>query len=178
MTMRRLAVVAPVLVLLLFVLVVAFGLRRPDDRTVRSAMVGQPVPTFDLPGLDPLHPGLSSQDLKQGGVTLVNLFGSWCLPCAVEAPRLKALADRGVVVHAIAIRDTPTDLKAFLKRHGDPFRRIGLDPEARAQIAFGASGVPETFVIDGQGIIRYQHIGEIRPENVPELLAQVAEAKR
>ena len=174
---RRLIILTPLIMLAAFLLVVAYGLRQPGDRAVRSAMIGQPIPTFDLPGLDAAHPGLSSKDLKQGTVTLVNLFGSWCLPCAVEAPHLKALADRGVVIHAIAIRDTPADVQAFLKRHGDPFRRIGLDPEARAQIAFGASGVPETFVIDGQGIIRHQHIGDIRAEHIPELLAQVAEAK-
>lgn len=179
MTMtRRLALIVPLALFIAFVVVVMSGIGRPQQQVITSKMVGQPVPPLDLPGLDAQHPGLSSADLRQGNVVLVNLFASWCLPCQVEAPYLKALADKGVVIHAVAIRDDPKDVQQFLQRHGDPFRRIGLDPQGRAQIAFGSSGVPETFVIDGKGIIRHQHIGDIRAENVPQILKIVEEARQ
>lgn len=136
-------------------------------------MVGKPAPDLALPGLDPAGPGLSSADLSAGQPVLVNFFASWCLPCRVEAPHLKALKDRGVIIHGIALRDQPADIRGFLSRHGNPFARIGLDTQGQAAIAFGSSGVPETFLIDGKGIIRKQHLGEIRAEHVPELLQEM-----
>jgi cytochrome c biogenesis protein CcmG/thiol:disulfide interchange protein DsbE len=108
---------------------------------------------------------------------LVNIFASWCLPCAVEAPQLKALQAQGATIHGIATRDQPADVARFLERHGNPFTRIGLDPAGRMLIAFGASGVPETYVVDGRGIIRHQHLGEIRPEHVEGLLAELEKAR-
>jgi cytochrome c biogenesis protein CcmG/thiol:disulfide interchange protein DsbE len=174
---RRLIIMAPLALFALFVAVVLFGLARTDRDVIRSAMVGKPLPEFDLPGLDPENPGLATADLRQGTVTLVNLFASWCLPCQAEAPQLEALERRGVVIHAIAVRDQPQAVTGFLQRYGDPFRRIGLDPQGRLQIDLGSSGVPETFVVDGSGIIRHQHIGVIRPEDVPRLLEAVAEAR-
>lgn len=175
---RRIALFAPLTLFVLFIAVVLFGLGRGDQEIIRSAMVGKPIPAFDLPGLDPENPGLASSDLRQGNVTLVNLFASWCLPCQVEAPQLDALEKQGVVIHAIAVRDRPVAVRAFLDRFGDPFRRIGLDPRGRLQIDLGSSGVPETFVVDGKGIIRHQHIGDIRPEDIPAILQAIAEAKR
>jgi cytochrome c biogenesis protein CcmG/thiol:disulfide interchange protein DsbE len=82
-----------------------------------------------------------------------------------------------VVIHAIAVRDAPADIRAFLDRHGDPFRRIALDPKGDMRRAFGASGLPETYLIDGEGVIRYRHIGDIRPEHVPDLLARIDAAR-
>lgn len=175
---RRLALFVPLALFLVFVAVVMFGIGRPQQQVIGSQLVGKPVPPFELAGFDALHPGLSDADLRQGNVTLVNLFASWCLPCIVEAPQLKRLADKGVVIHAVAIRDKPEDVAAFLEKHGDPFRRIGLDPQGHMQIDWGSSGVPETFVIDGKGVIRHQHIGELRPEHVPELLRIIDEARR
>ena len=108
---------------------------------------------------------------------LLNLFASWCLPCAVEAPHLEALSAKGATIHAIAVRDQPADVGGFLDKHGNPFGRIGLDQGGRMMIALGASGVPETFVVDGRGIIRFQHLGEIRAEHVPMLLAELEKAR-
>ena len=165
--------------LLLFgglVLLMAGNLGKPTEVVIRSHMVGKLVPDFALKGAGGAE-GLRSADLATGKPLLVNLFASWCLPCAVEAPQLQALADKGVVIHAIAIRDTPEKLGAFLARHGNPFSRIGNDDGGRMLIAFGASGVPETYVVDGKGIIRHQHLGEIRPEHVPVLLAELEKAK-
>jgi len=174
---RRLALLAPLTLFAAFLIVVIYGLRHDPKTVVRSALIGKPVPTFDLPGYDATHPGLSSADLAQGNVTLVNVFASWCLPCQVESPQLKALADRGIVVHAIAIRDTPADLAVFFHNYGDVFRRIGMDTTGKTQIAWGSSGVPETFVIDGHGIVRHQHIGEIRADELPDLLGEIEKAR-
>ncbi|MGB7404484.1 MAG: DsbE family thiol:disulfide interchange protein [Pacificimonas sp.] len=172
--MRRLAVIIPLLMFLGFVAVALYGLETPSDRPIESRLVGQPVPEFDLPGLDDAHPGLATSDLRQGTVTLVNLFGSWCLPCKLEAPQLEALAEDGVVIHAIAIRDEPAAVQRFLEQHGDPFRRIGLDPDGRMQIELGSSGVPETFLIDGDGIVRRQWIGELREDQLADVRRELA----
>ena len=95
------------------------------------------------------------------------------MPCASEAPQLAALADAGVPIDGIAIRDRPEDLERFLGQYGNPYRSIGSDVDSRVQMALGSSGVPETFVVDRSGVIRAQKIGEIRPEDVPGLIAAV-----
>ncbi len=124
----------------------------------------------------PDRPGLSSADLADGTPKLMNVFASWCVPCAAEAPQLAELERAGAPIVGVAIRDTPEDLAAFLQRNGNPFARIGADNLSEIQFAIGSSGVPETFVIDGKGVIRYQHIGDIREEDIPILLAKLREA--
>ncbi|MFN7399957.1 MAG: DsbE family thiol:disulfide interchange protein [Sandaracinobacter sp.] len=166
----------PLLLFTGLLVLMAGNLGKPQQAVVRSHMVGKPVPALALEGVAGAD-GLSTADLAGGKPVLVNLFASWCLPCAVEAPQLQVLKDRGAVLHGIAIRDQPADIAAFLQKHGNPFTRIGADPGGRMMIAFGASGVPETFVVDGRGIVRYQHLGEIRPEHVPVLLAELEKAK-
>lgn len=165
-----LARLLPLIVFAGFLALVLYGLERPADRKVRSAMVGKPVPEFALPGLAGA-PGLSRADLVNGRPAMVNVMASWCLPCRVEAPRLETLRAQGVTIHAIAVRDDARGLAGFFKAYGNPFGRIGMDTDGRTQIGFGSGGVPETFIVDGRGIIRHQHIGEIRDEHVPELLA-------
>jgi len=157
--------------------VAAIMLRAPSDTLIRSHMIGKPLPAFALPAGMAGKPGLSSQDLARGKPRLLNVFASWCIPCAAEAPQLVRLAQMGVPVDAIAIRDRPEDIKAFLDRWGDPYQRIGSDTNSRVQLAIGSSGVPESFIIDGKGIIRYQHIGDIRPEQLPEILRQYQEVQ-
>lgn len=176
MTARRLLWLLPLALFAGLIALMAGNLGRPQQAIVKSHMIGKPVPDFALAGPGG-GPGLSAADLKGEGPVLVNLFASWCLPCAVEAPQLEALRAGGATIHGIAIRDTPEKTAAFLARHGNPFTRIGDDPGGRLMLAFGASGVPETYVIDGRGIIRHQHLGEIRPEHVPELLAELRKAR-
>ena len=159
----------PLLVLLLFVAAVSWRLIVPNDEKIRSGMTGQPVPAFVLAPAVNGVPGLSSNDLATGQPRLVNVFASWCVPCIAEAPLLMELKRQGIPIDAIAVRDKPEDVAEFLGRHGNPFERIGADPESRLQIAFGSSGVPETFVIDGKGIIRYQHMGAIEAGDVQAL---------
>jgi cytochrome c biogenesis protein CcmG, thiol:disulfide interchange protein DsbE len=158
----------PLAVFAAFVALVVIGLYRPADREVASGMVGKPLPEFALPPAVEGVPGLASADFKGGQLRLLNVF----------APQLAALQEAGVEIDGVAIRDRSEDVAAFLERHGNPFARIGKDDVSAVQLALGSSGVPETFVIDGQGVIRYQHIGEIRPEQVPMILEKLKEAER
>ena len=154
----------------------AYMLTQPKDEFVESAMVGEPMPAFDLPPAVSDRPGLSSADLTDGQPKLLNVFASWCVPCAAEAPNLARLEANGANIVAVAIRDRPEDVAAFLEAYGNPFSRIGKDDISAVQLSIGSSGVPETFVIDGNGVITYQHIGDIRDSDVSVLLAELREA--
>lgn len=159
-----------------FVLLVLYGLQRPAEREVRSAMIGKPLPQFSLRAAAADRPGLSFADMADGKPKLLNIFASWCVPCAVEARQLAQLQAMGVEVVGVAIRDKPDDLKLFLQRYGNPYSRIGADDVSAIQFAVGSSGVPESFVIDGKGTIRYQHIGDIREDQVEMIADKVKEA--
>ena len=160
-----------------FFAIFATGIIKPADRTIESRMIGKPLPNFVLPAGVPERPGLSTADFRRGEPRLLNIFASWCVPCAAEAPQLAALKNAGVQIEGVAIRDSREDLTRFLGRWGNPYARIGSDVDSSVQIALGSSGVPETFVIDGRGLIAYQHIGEIRKEDVPMLLEKLREAR-
>ncbi|MEA3041441.1 MAG: cytochrome c biosis protein CcmG, thiol:disulfide interchange protein DsbE [Sphingomonadales bacterium] len=175
--MRRVILWAPLAAFVVFVILVTAYLRAPSDRAIRSHLIGRPLPEFALQPAVPSHPGLGAADLRTGRPRLLNVFASWCGPCVVEAPQLIALRRRGVPIDAIAIRDRSEDVAAFLARYGDPFERIGSDPNTQVQIALGSSGVPETFVIDGRGTVRYQHIGPIAENDVPALIAAWEQAR-
>ena len=168
---------APLALLLAFVALVAWRLLEPADTTIRSRLEGRPVPAFTLPAALPAHLGLTSRDLAAGSPRLVNIFASWCVPCIAEAPVLAELKRRGVAIDGIALRDRPEDVAAFLDRHGDPFERIGADGDSSVQLALGSAGVPESFVVDGRGIIRYQHVGPIEPDDVPAILNELGKAR-
>jgi cytochrome c biogenesis protein CcmG/thiol:disulfide interchange protein DsbE len=152
---------------------IAWGLYKPADRTVRSALLGQSLPAFDLPPIVPTKPGLATAQFATGKPRLLNIFASWCIPCVAEAPQLLRLKQAGVVIDAVAIRDTPAAIRDFLARNGDPYAAIGDDRTSSLQLALGSSGVPETFVIDGRGRIVQQHVGDIREDEVPGLIALV-----
>ncbi|MGN6499100.1 MAG: DsbE family thiol:disulfide interchange protein [Tsuneonella sp.] len=166
----------PLALFLAFVGVAAYQLSQPKDDFVHSAMIGQPMPQFAMRAAVGERPGLALADLKDGRAKLVNIFASWCVPCAAEAPQLAVLKARGAPIVGVAIRDRPEDVAAFLARYGDPYERIGADDTSALQLAIGSSGVPETFVVDGEGVIRYQHIGDIRPEQVEMVLHRLREA--
>jgi cytochrome c biogenesis protein CcmG/thiol:disulfide interchange protein DsbE len=168
---RRLILWVPLAVFLVFGALALKPLLSPPQSEIPSALIGQPVPDFELGPAVAGRPGLSSAALRQGRPHLVNVFASWCLPCRVEAPQLAALASRGVPIDGIAVRDRPEDLALFLATYGDPFRVIGADVDRRVQMDLGSAGVPETFVIDGSGVIRHQHIGAITDADLPAILA-------
>jgi cytochrome c biogenesis protein CcmG/thiol:disulfide interchange protein DsbE len=163
----------PLALFLAVIVLVAVALFRPADRNVASTLIDRPLPAFTLPGSLPGTPGLKSADFAGGQPRLLNIFASWCIPCKVEAPQLAKLAAAGVPIEGISVRDRPEMLAAFLQENGNPFERIGADDAGKVQLSLGSSGVPETYVIDGKGRIRHQHIGEIRPEHVDMLLAKL-----
>ena len=177
MGVKRVALWAPLAIFALVFVVVISGLVKPGETVVRSAMVGKPVPDFALPAMVPGKPGLTSASFKGGQPRLLNVFASWCIPCIAEAPQLMRLKAMGIPIDAIAIRDTAPAIAGFLRRNGDPYARIGSDRASQVQLALGSSGVPETFVIDGRGIVVKQIIGDIRPENVAEIVQAVKDAR-
>jgi cytochrome c biogenesis protein CcmG/thiol:disulfide interchange protein DsbE len=169
MTLRRLLYLVPVLVFAGVGIGLALGLTR-DPSILPSALIGKEVPEFDLPPVEGLdRPGLSSADLK-GRVVLVNVFASWCVPCRAEHPLLMRLADQGVAIYGINYKDKPDQIDAWLGELGDPFRRIGADRSGRVAIDWGVYGVPETFVIDGDGRIRHKFVGPLMPQDVDQTL--------
>ena len=175
--MSRAVRFAPLALLLLIIAALVWRLATPADTNVHSTLEGKPVPAFNLPQIIPGKPALSSTDLATGRPHLVNVFASWCVPCVTEVKVLQTLKERGVTVEGIAVRDRPADLTDFLARNGDPYERIGSDPQSQVQISLGSSGVPESFVVDGKGVIRYQQIGAIEPSDVPEILARMEQAR-
>lgn len=154
-----------------------YRLVTPAETLIQSQWIDKPMPLFDLPPATAGVQGLKSSQLADGRPRLVNVFASWCIPCRAEAPQLEALKAAGVPIDGIAIRDRPEDVARFLARHGNPYSRIGADDISEVQLELGSSGVPETFVIDARGTIRYQHIGDIRPEHVALLMAELEKAQ-
>lgn len=175
--MRGVRLWLPLLMFALLFGVVVYGLYRPTDRTIHSAMVGKDLPAFSLPGIIASKPGVDSSEFHKGQPRLLNVFASWCIPCIAEAPQLMRLKAMGVPIDAVAIRDTAPAIQDFLRRNGDPYDRIGDDKVSKVQLSLGSSGVPETFVIDGKGRIVDQHIGDIREEDIPDLLKTLQAAQ-
>ena len=175
--MKRWTLWVPLVVFLVVVALAAWRLTGTSEMVVKSALVGKPLPEFTLPAMVEGKPGLSRADMATGKPRLLNVFASWCVPCIAEAPQLMKLKAAGAEIDAVAIKDSPEAVKAFLSRHGDPYARIGDDRDRLVQIGIGSSGVPETFVIDSRGRIASQHIGDIRAEDVPKLLKALEEAE-
>ena len=132
-----------------------------------------------LPALDTQTQGFGPRELASGHVTVVNVFASWCAPCHSEAPVIAQLAGRPeFAFYGLVQKDVPAKVRAFLAENGNPFQRIALDADGRASIEWGVYGVPETFVIDGRGIIRARIVGEITQDVLTnQLLPAIASAK-
>ena len=175
--MSRAVRFAPLVLLVLLIAGLIWRLATPANTNVSSKLEGKPVPPFVLPAAFPGKPALAAVDLASGQPHLVNVFASWCVPCITEVRVLQQLKARGVAIDGIAVRDRPEDVAEFLSRNGDPYERIGSDGRSQVQIALGSSGVPESFVVDGKGVIRYQHIGPIEGPDVPLILEKLEQAK-
>jgi cytochrome c biogenesis protein CcmG/thiol:disulfide interchange protein DsbE len=166
----------PLVLLLAVGALAVFRLSTPRDDFVHSQMVGQKLPVFAMPAALDGTPGLTNIDFADGTPRLLNIFASWCIPCRAEAAQLETLKKAGVQIYGVALPDRPDDpykLANFIAEFGNPYARAGLDTDMQIQLALGSSGVPETYVIGGDGTIVYQHIGDIRAEDVPALMARL-----
>jgi cytochrome c biogenesis protein CcmG/thiol:disulfide interchange protein DsbE len=145
------------------------GLGR-DSNALPSPLIDQPAPEFALPPVaGGARPGFSTTDLK-GHVSLVNAFASWCAPCREEHPVLNALAEtRQVPIYGIDYKDRPETALAWIKALGDPYTRIGAD-DGRVGIDWGVYGVPETFIVDRTGRIRYKHVGPLTEADLKQTI--------
>jgi cytochrome c biogenesis protein CcmG/thiol:disulfide interchange protein DsbE len=164
--MRRLLFILPVLVLGAMLLLFWRGLDPARDPSViPSALIGKKAAEIDLPGLG-ARGGVASKDFS-GQITVLNFFASWCAPCRAEHPLIKDLATLpGVRVIGITFKDAPADSEKYLAELGDPYQAIGVDNEGRAGMEFGLTGVPETYVIDREGIIRYRLAQPLDPSRL------------
>ena len=162
---RRLAFLLPAMLFAVLLVVFSIGLTH-DPHLLPSALIDRPAPDFALPGLYESGEGLSRADLG-GQVTLVNFFASWCAPCREEHAQLMALARRSdITLEGVAYKDKPEDARRFLDGLGNPYRRIGVDRKGATAIDFGVYGVPETYVVDSGGHIRYRQVGPLTVEDV------------
>ena len=167
--MRRLLFILPALLFAGLAAYLALGLTK-DPHVLPSALIDKPAPEFSLPGLGGKQ-GVAKADFA-GKVTLVNFFASWCAPCRVEHPLLMRLAEEGkVTLWGVAYKDRPEDSQKFLSQLGDPYQRIAVDRDGRVAIDFGVYGVPETYVIDREGRIRFRQVGPISPADWDQKLA-------
>lgn len=162
--MKRLMYLLPLGVFLILAGYFAVGLQL-NPRDMPSVLIDQEVPPFDLKPIKGRERGFSSEDLK-GQVSLVNVFGSWCISCLAEHDMLMEISRKGLVpIHGIDWRERDADAgPQWLAERGDPYTLIGDDPDSKAAIAFGVTGAPETFFVDRRGFIRYKHVGPITPD--------------
>jgi cytochrome c biogenesis protein CcmG/thiol:disulfide interchange protein DsbE len=180
----RLLYLLPLLVFVALAVLFLVRLFAGDPSRIPSALVGRPAPDFALDPLPGLTrngtptPGLASDSLK-GGVTVVNVWASWCAPCREEHPLLMQLGnDPALRLVGIDYKDNPENARRFLGALGQPFAAVGIDPNGRTAIDWGVYGVPETFVVGPDGIIRYKHIGPLTPAAMPAFMAKLREAAR
>ena len=158
-------------------------LQAGDPSMLPSVLIGRPTPAFTLKPLPDLGvPGLKDADLRTGHVTLVNVFASWCVECHDEHEMLMSLAQdaelkaKGVTLSGIAYKDKPEDARRYLGAKGNPFAAVGNDESGRTGIDFGVYGVPETFVVKGDGTIAFKLIGGVTPGNVALFKAEIDKA--
>jgi len=179
---RRWIVLLPLALFLALAALFYFRLDAGDPSVIPSALIGHPAPDTDLPPVAGLMrdgkpvPGLGAADLK-GQVTVLNVWGSWCLPCREEVPALMRMAaDPRYRLVGLDYKDEPANALKFLERFGNPFVAIGADANGRGAIEWGVYGVPETFVIDRKGMIVYKLVGPITSANLPSLRFAIEKA--
>lgn len=164
----------PIIILAGVAAALAVLLLRPAGNNQTDRMVGEPLPEITLEALEG-YPGFEADSLR-GQSYLINVWGSWCPPCEVEHPVLMEMAEAGVPIYGIAWRDSPAAASEFLAEHGNPFAGVVLDPYGEAVIALGVTGAPETFVVDGEGVIRARWAGVLTRRVVTEDILPALEA--
>jgi cytochrome c biogenesis protein CcmG/thiol:disulfide interchange protein DsbE len=182
---RRLLILLPLFVVLGLVALFFVSLETVDPQRLPSVLIGKPVPVFALAPIprensaDAAFPGFASSDLAKGEPSIVNVWASWCAPCAIEQPTLLAFAkESGVPLYGLNYKDKPDAARSFLGRFGNPFKAIGMDESGRIAIEFGVYGVPETFVIDGKGRIVTRYPGPLTADAIKnEIMPALEKAK-
>ncbi len=182
---RRLRYVLPAVLFVALAVALGVQLLTGEPGKVPSALIDKPVPEFDLPPVQGFAKGFKTEDLHSGQVSLVNIFASWCGPCRIEHPVLMDLpnyaeefGDEAIPLFGINYKDNPDDAERWLRRHGTPYWAMGADRTGRTAIDWGVYGVPETFVVDGAGRIRYKHIGVLTPRDLEETILPLIETIR
>lgn len=177
--MKRIIYVLPALAFGLLAFFLFRSLSAPAPDIIPSALINKPVPQVSLPALDAQTRGFGPKDLASGKVILVNVFSSTCIPCRLEAPMLDRLAQEpGMTLYGFVWKDKAENARAFLNEVGNPFTRIGLDSDGRAGLEWGIYGWPETYVVDGHGIIRLKIVGPLTDDIVQkELMPIIAKAQ-
>lgn len=166
--------IAPPVVFLAFVVLAATGMMRGGDKVPPSARIGQMAPELSLEAL-PGKQVFLEEVLRDGEVKLVNFWASWCAPCRVEHPNLEVLAQQGVAIYGVNYRDDSAKALAFLNELGDPYRAVGADPNARTGLDWGLFGVPETFLIAGDGTVLLRHAGPVTQRVLADRLGPAIE---
>ena len=161
----QLRYVIPLLVFAGLVVLFVIGMQM-DPRRVPSPLIGKPLPEFDLTQLHDQTRNLDNRKFL-GEVVLINFWASWCVSCRYEHPILLEYARSGnASVYGMNYKDTREDALRWLSEYDNPYKLSAFDPQGRTGIDFGLYGVPETYVVDQQGIIRYKHIGPISQEDM------------
>ncbi|WP_380052892.1 DsbE family thiol:disulfide interchange protein [Falsihalocynthiibacter sp. SS001] len=145
------------------------GMYREDPKGLPSVLIGKEAPALTLTEI-PESEMLTKEVLEGEGVKLVNFWASWCVPCRAEHPQLEKMAQDGVAIHGVNYRDQPADSAAFLDELGNPFLTMGADDTGRTGRDWGVYGVPETFVVDGEGKVLYRHAGPISARVMSETI--------
>lgn len=176
---RRLWALAPFLAFAAVGAVFAVQLYHGHTNNLPSALIDRPAPEFSLANLQDGGAPFTDGDLRAGEVTVVNLFASWCGPCKLEHPELVKLAALGDVrLYGVAYRDEPSAASRMLGELGNPFAKVGLDQDGQASLRWGVSGVPETFVVAGDGTVVYKHVGPIQNSDLDKKILPAIEAAR
>ena len=175
---RLLLALTPLVVLVALLAVFAVSLNR-DPSLIQSVLIDKPAPQFSLAAVEGSGvPGFDTAALA-GEVTLVNVFASWCIPCRDEHPVLEALKQQtGVRLYGMNQKDAAQNAVAFLTELGNPYDAIGADTNGRTSIDWGVYGVPETFIVDAKGIIRFKHVGPLTMDDIAsEMIPAIAKAR-
>jgi cytochrome c biogenesis protein CcmG/thiol:disulfide interchange protein DsbE len=160
--MKRWVFIAPVAAFAVLAFFLFRSLWSPAPDLVPSALLNKPAPRLNLPGLDAQSAAFTPADLAGGHVSVINVFASWCAPCRTETAPLMTLSRiPGVVLYGLTQKDKPEATRVFLDEVGNPFAKIARDDDGRASIEWGVYGVPETYVVDGRGIIRLKYVGAL-----------------
>jgi cytochrome c biogenesis protein CcmG, thiol:disulfide interchange protein DsbE len=176
---RLLIALLPLVVLVALLGIFALSINR-DPSLIQSVLIDKPAPEFTLAAVDGTDvPGFDTQALT-GEVTVVNVFASWCIPCRDEHPVLEALKQQtGVRLFGMNQKDAAENAVAFLTELGNPYDAIGADTDGRASIDWGVYGVPETFIVDAKGVIRFKHVGPLDMDDIErEIVPAIAKARQ